>query len=250
LVGTSLALLQSRTLAAFACLVMFASRDFVHQSAWQYSDIPLSLGFLATLVLLDQAASGDVRNSTLFAAGLALGMTPWIKNEGWPFALVTLACAWWRFGNRRIPWVCLGALPGLAGTLCLKAIAVGSERFIPQTMAQVLDRITDSGRWLDILAGIGREFAGTGTLWAHPALLIAILAAVLGWEPPKQRRARLWLGIPIAAMIASYVAVYAVTSLDLAFHLRTTGSRFQVQLWPALIWFVFSLLRDPNSVLD
>ena len=99
LLGASLASRKSPALGLLAWLVLLASEVFASQAAAQYSDLLQGLAFLSALVLLDAAAK-ECRpaRTVLAAAGLAIGLACWIKNEGLPFALAALAVAAWRFG--------------------------------------------------------------------------------------------------------------------------------------------------------
>jgi hypothetical protein len=246
LLGASLARDASVALGPLAWLVLLASGEFISQASAQYADLLLALAFLASLVLLDRA---DRFRSPhlLFAAGLAIGLAPWIKNEGWPFACAALAIAAWRFRGRPIVWIILGAMPGLLATIVLKIVSQGREATIPATMGEVLAKLSDPSRWWKTLVGFATAVLGAGPLWAHPLLLMAALAIVLRLVPAAERRARAWLWIPIAATLAAEYGLYLITTADINWHIGTSVNRLVAQVWPSLLWLIFLTLRAPED---
>ena len=257
LLFTSLAETKSIVLGLLGGSVLMDFRILPKAAADQLSDIPLSLALLASVVLLDQAACVHVRpaetqsDSRLryrwIAAGLVLGLAPWIKNEGWPFVLAAGAAVYWRFGRGAIRWLAAGAVPGLLGTLTVKLLGDGVEFFIPRTIGDVLAKTFDPHRWWQILVGFGSRVIQAGHPWAHPVLLLAGLALVLRLAPPADRRARMWLGTPVLTLMISYFGAYLVTQFDLVWHIETSANRFILQVWPALLWLSFRMLRAPED---
>jgi hypothetical protein len=247
LLGASLASRRSVSLGLLACLVLLASEVFASQTAAQYSDLLQGLAFLSALVLLEAAGEG-AEPRALAAAGLAIGLSCWIKNEGWPFALAALGVAAWRFGRRGIQWLAVGALPGFAATLVLKVFFVqGREEMFPHTVADAMQKIAGAGRWWQAALGFGKAIFDAGSPWTHPVLLGAILAAALRLVPAAERRGRLWLWIPVGATAAAEYGLYLITTSNLDWHISTTVSRLLAQLWPGLIWLCFLLLRAPEE---
>jgi hypothetical protein len=253
LLGASLASRRSVALGLLAWLVLLASEVFASQTAAQYSDLLQGLAFLSGLVLLEGA---DTLNTTrariepraLVAAGLAIGLSCWIKNEGWPFALAALGVAAWRFRLRGIQWVAVGVVPGFLATAALKVFFVqGREDMFPSTAAETLQKLAGAGRWWQAALGFGKAIFDAGSPWTHPVLLAAVLAAALRFVPAAERRARLWLWIPIVATTAAEYGLYLITTSNLDWHISTTVNRLVAQLWPSLIWLSFLLLRAPED---
>jgi len=225
---------------ALAGLILTATAYFASQASAQYSDLLLAFAFLAALTMLDTARD----RPALIACGLAIGLAPWIKNEGQPFAIAALAVAVWRFRAGSV-WVALGAVPGFAATLALKLMSDGRESMFPATVAQALERAADPARWFQVAAGFATAIRDAGPWWAHPVLLAIAVMATAGFLPRSEIRSRLWLAIPLAATFAAEFGIYVITSSDLAWHLSTSVTRLFLQLWPATLWFAFSLLRAP-----
>jgi hypothetical protein len=247
LLGASLASRRSVALGLLAWLVLLASEVFASQTAAQYSDLLESLGLLGALVLLEAAGEAP-EPRVLAAAGLAIGLSCWIKNEGWPFALAALAVGAWRFRSRGFAWLAGGALPGLLATAVLKFFFVhGSESMFPHTAAEAMEKIAGAGRWWQAALGFGKAVFDAGSPWTHPVLLAAVLAMALGFVPTAERRGRLSLWIPIGATVAAEYGLYLVSTVNLDWHISTTVSRLVAQLWPSLIWLFFLLLRAPED---
>ncbi len=250
LLGASLASRRSVALGLLAWLVLLASEVFASQAAAQYSDLLQGLAFLSALVLLEGAWERKGDSRLLAAAGLAIGLSCWIKNEGLPFALAALAVAAWRFrpGIEKIAWVVVGALPGLLGTVVLKLfVAHGSEAVFPHTMSEAIQKIAGPGRWWQAALGFVKAVYDAGNPWTHPVLLAAVLALALRFVPHAERRSRMWLLIPVAATAAAEYGLYLVTTADLDWHISTSVSRLVAQLWPSLIWLFFLVLRTPEE---
>jgi hypothetical protein len=247
LLGASLATSESLALGLLAWLVLLASDVFTSQISAQYADLLLGLSFLAGLVLLDRAHRSGSSPRLLFAAGLAIGFAPWIKNEGWPFAIAAIGIAVWHFWGRAIIWILLGALPGLLASTVLKILSEGREATIPRTMGDALLKISDARRWWEALVGFATAVWNAGPLWAHPLLLVTALAIVLRCVPAADRRTRRWLWIPIAATLAAEYGLFLVTTADLSWHISTSVNRLVAQVWPSLLWLVFLTLRAPED---
>ncbi len=245
LLGASLASRKSPALGLLAWLVLLASEVFASQAAAQYSDLLQGLAFLSALVLLD-AATEHAEPRVLAAAGLAIGLACWIKNEGLPFALAAVCVAAWRFGPR-VVWLGIGALPGVLATAALKLfVAQGSEAVFPHTVGEAMEKIAGAGRWWQAALGFAKAVYDAGNLWSHPVLLAALLAVALRFVPLTEVRERMWLLLPIAATAAAEYGLYLVTTADLNWHISTSVSRLVAQLWPSLIWLFFMLLRPPE----
>jgi hypothetical protein len=247
LLGASLASRRSVTLGLLAWLVLLASEVFASQAAAQYSDLLQSLAFLSALVLLE-AADEHAEPRVVAAAGLAIGLSCWIKNEGWPFSLAALGVGLWRFRSRGAVWLVVGVLPGFLATAVLKMFFVqGREDMFPRTVAETMDKIAGAGRWWQAALGFGKAIFDAGSPWTHPVLLMAVLAIAFGFLPAAARRSRKWLWIPIAATAAAEYGLYLITTANLDWHISTTVSRLLAQMWPSLIWLFFLLLRAPED---
>ncbi len=233
--------------------MLLASEVFASQTAAQYSDLLQGLAFLSALVLLDTARERP-EPGVLAAAGLAIGLSCWIKNEGLPFALAAFAVAAWRFYEgawrfrNKVLWLGLGALPGFLALAVLKLFFVqGSEAMFPKTAGEALEKIAGAGRWWQAGLGFGKAIFDAGSPWTHPVLLAALLAIALRFVPASERRRLGWLLIPVGATAAAEYGLYLITTANLDWHISTSVSRLVAQLWPSLLWLFFMLLRAPEE---
>jgi len=246
LLVVGLAIRTSVALGLIAGLLLLGTEWFSSQAATQYSDLLLALAFLAAVFLLREGDNSP-HPSTLIAAGLAIGLAPWIKNEGLPFAIAALAIVTWRFRPRGLLWCAAGAAPGLLATAAVKLFAGGRESMFPSSLADALTRIADPGRAWQILLAFGKGIWEAGPLWANPVLLILVIALVLRRPSPESRPPILWLMIPVGAALAADFGVFLLSMSDLSWHLSTSMTRLQAQVWPCLIWALFSMLSTPEE---
>lgn len=245
LLGAGLASKKSLALGAMGWLLLLCSEVFASQAASQYSDLLQALAFLAALILLDRAGESSPR--LLFAAGLALGLGAWVKNEGLPFALAGLAVAMWRFRGRSV-WTLAGSLPGFLALAALKLFfAQGREAVFPSTVGEMISKLAMPGRWWQALLGFGKAVVDAGDPWAHPVILGAALVFALRFLPKTERDKQWPLWIPVAATVAAEYGLYLVTTADLDWHISTSVSRLLAQIWPPLIWLTLSMLHSPED---
>jgi len=251
LLVAGLAARRSTTLGLLAGLLLLGTELFASQASSQYSDLLEGLAFLAALMLLDLAQEGSAAGSRrlLIAAGLAIGLAPWIKNEGQPFAVAALAVSFWRFRGEAF-WTLLGAVPGIAATAALKLMSEGRETMFPSTLGGMAAKLADFSRWWQAFLGFGKAVVDAGPVWAHPVLLVVALAVVLRMIPPQERRTRLWLAVPIAVTLAAEYGLYLITTADLDWHISTSVSSLLAQVWPSLLWLLLSVLRTPEEYFE
>jgi hypothetical protein len=245
LLGAGLASRKSVALGAMGWLILLCSEVFASQAASQYSDLLQGLAFLAALILLDRATDSSPR--LMLAAGIALGLAAWTKNEGLPFALAALAIAGWRFRTKAV-WVLLGSMPGLLSVAVLKLfVAQGRESVFPNTVGEIIAKLVQPSRWWQAFLGFGKAVIDAGDPWAHPVILGAALVLVLRFVPAKERQKQWLLWVPVAATVAAEYGLYLVTTADLNWHISTSVSRLLAQLWPPVIWMVLVMLHTPEE---
>jgi hypothetical protein len=245
LLGSSLASKRTLTLGALAWLLLVCSEVFASQAASQYSDLLEGLAFLAALVLLDRAAALEGSTRVIFAAGLAIGLSAWVKNEGLPFALAALAIAGWRFHGKAV-WALVGALPGLLAVAVLKLVATGHEAVFPSTVGETVLKLLTPGRWWQALLGFGKAVVDAGDPWGHPVLLGLALVLMLRFMPASERKRARLLWVPVVVTALAEYGLYLVTTADLTWHIASSVERLLAQLWPPLIWLVLSSVYPPE----
>ena len=244
LLAGAMAAATNEMFAWLALLVLIATDAFATQAAFQYADVPLAFFILATIAIAAAAERAGWPPGLLALTGLAAGFAAFTKNEGLPFGLLIAIVALWRVRGAFV-WLAAGAIPGIAATLAVKLMAQGTEAILPKTAGEVLHKIAELSRWVQILGSFARSFGELGVWWAHPLLLIVILAVVFGLVAREDARSRAWLALPIIGLLAADFALYLVTTAELSWHLNTSNSRVILQVWPAMIFVAFLMLRPP-----
>lgn len=250
----ALAALRGASVGWMGGAVLLATTGFLLWPMTQYSDIPLSLYFLATLVLI---ALGEGKPRVLAAAGFCAALAAWTKNEGLLFVLVVtvvLVAGTWRVSGRREALRALGTFAAGAAPLLLLVLsfklflAPASDHFARMKFSDVLARLVDAGRYGMILKGYGSETLALGNVWTHPILLLAILGAALRFEWPAGRRRMAMVAIATTAlMFAGYFFVYVITPEGLEWQIGTSMGRLFAQLWPCALFAFFLPLRKPED---
>jgi len=236
--------LAGEALGLLAMLVLLATEGFVSQASVQYADVPLSFYVLASVALLAIASGREWPPGIVTLAGIFAGCAAWTKNEGLPFVALVFLIALWRGGFRSAGWLAAGAAPMLIVTLAFKALLVdGKEIMFPATAGQAIHMIADVSRWSEIVASFARNFWELGFPWAHPFLLMAVVAWAFGFA--ADARSRLWLFIAPVGMLAADFAIYLITMSGLTWHLGTSNNRVIVQVWPALVLAFVLTMRTP-----
>ncbi len=250
----SLALLRGTSLALLAGIVLLANRPFLDQFASQYSDIPLALYYLGTLlaVFLSEAPAG-FRGPVLALAGLFASLAAWTKDEGVVFAAVFLisftAFEWWtgrwRRLLQRLPWLLGGALPGLLVVVGFKLFLVPRVNpMVAQSPAHATARMLMGGRWWNLIRGLIDTTYDMGAGMSHPLLILAVLALALGVSLPVRLRGSLTFGaVILAAVLAGYCAALIVNPTLLQTPYATPLPRMYSQLWPSFVLLAFLPLR-------
>lgn len=247
-----LAKARAESAGLLAVMVLLATEGFISQAASQYADIPLGFYLLGTIALLARAEAESWTAGAMALAGLCIGFAPWTKNEGLPFALSAGLIAGWRVSRpslltRPILGLAAGAAPGILITAAFKLALAPPEAILPKTVAETTAKIIDPSRYLQIAAGFGKTLWEAGNPWTHPILLLAVLAAALGFVSKQEIRARMWLAVPLVVLLAADAGVYLVTTADLAWHLSTSANRLFAQFWPPFLFVFFLLLNPPVS---
>lgn len=233
----SVTLLSGETLGLLAVLILLATVGFVSQVTAQYADIPLSYYILSSLALL---VLSEWSPPMLFLSGAFAGFAAWTKNEGWPFVALICAIALWR---GTVKWIAAGAAFPLILTLAFKIFLVdGREAMFPKTLSDAVKMILTGGRWGEIIGSFVGSFWTLGFPWAHPLLLMAILAWAFGIA-----KRQWWLLIPPLGLLATDFGIYLITANDLTWHLGTSNNRVIVQVWPAILFGFFAMLKAPGA---
>jgi hypothetical protein len=237
---STVAILRGTVAAALGGIILLSLQPLLYWASSQYADVPLACLMTATLALIFIGS----RNALVWA-GFCAGMAAWTKQEGGPFAAaVILAFLAWQ--PRRWWRLLAGAAPLLllAGWFSLWVAPPGTFTLRPFTTEMAL--LTDPHRY----AIIGRAIVDH--LPGYPLILVALLAMTLRIESDRRRAAAVWTAAAtLFLMLASYLAAYLVTPLDLNWHIATSMDRLIVQIWPAMLLTMCALLpQDLERIVE
>jgi hypothetical protein len=233
--------------------VLLASPAFLTAVTMQYADVPLAFYWLAALVACDQAIRSR-RPLWWAAAGAALGLSAWTKNEGVAmFALAGLAMGVCALRSRapgratRAAWFASGALPAILAVASFRHLMPApSYLFSHVAVADLVARARSLARWHTVAVAMGREtwFGGATTIGVLP--IAAIIAVALG-RPRRWPAAGVIGAVCVAGMLAVDAGVYLLLSPNLAWQLCTAIDRVIVQLAPAAVWTLLTLAGPSSS---
>ena len=262
LLASSLTLLRGPSSAMLACLLVIANTSFLRQSTWEYADIPLSLYFLGTfvLLLLSTGAEGRRKRITLAMSGTFASLAAMTKNEGIPFLLIILAVyivIRWRSSGPAGAWSSArlwlaGALPGAALEAYFKIfLAPHGGPLAGPSLSQAFAFLGDPHRYTVLATFLARKAIDLGSGISHPLLLVVILALVLRFDISRRLRPYvLLMGITLALTLLTYCGVYLTTLDNLEWRLDTSLGRLYSQLWPSLLLFLFLSLGVPRDPVE
>ena len=256
LLAGGLAVLRGWTAAFTGGLMLLGTAEFLHNSAWQFSDVPLGFFYLAVFVLvfLADATRGTGRVSV--AAGLALGCAAWTKDEGILFTPVAIAAF--------LAYVCLsridrqaramahlaaGAAVPLATVVCFKAfLAPRGASWGPLTLSVALTNMAKPWRYWRIAQWMWQQLLRLGIGVANPAVSLAVLAACLGVPRERARRPVALLSFAaLAAIFGGYCLIYLTTPYDMEWQLGTSSGRLLMQLVPSAIFLTIAICRTAEE---
>lgn len=223
-----------------------------------YADLPLSFFCTASVVLLVAALRHS--ETRLFAlSGFFAGCAAWTKNEGLLFLVceaVLLGLLASRHGKRKAFTMILlyaaTAAPGVAACLYLKAclaakfsyLFAGKGSSVFGTSPLDRDRI----RYLLTAFAAFKLHRSWQGLWLLPAA-----AAVFYPFMRAQKRCLAFSWVPAVLLImveSGYVAVYALSPVEIRYHLSISLTRILLHTAPLAILFSFETFAIPRRNLQ
>jgi hypothetical protein len=245
-----LALIRGVTAAMLGGLILLSTMPLLFWATTQYADIPLACYFLATLALLFlDARTAAQHPSTLVWAGVCAGLAAGTKNEGDMFvAIVSVAFLFGRPSWRRAKLLFGGMLTALLPTIGLRVfLPAPTQLGTGQTMAGILAKIQDPGRYSLIGKSLLQQILDLGSGPGHPLILLAFLAMLLSPSRDKRYRSAVWISsAAVGGMFLSYLGVYVISPLDLPWHLFTSFARLLLQIWPCFVLLFCRVLPEDS----
>lgn len=252
LLGSAVSFFRDMSHGLLAAAVLAATPSLAVVGTMQYADVEVAFFFLSTLVSLKFYDRTD-NFRFLVLAGLSAGLAAWTKNEGLIFfAAVFIARLAFARKRAKLWWYCLGASLPLAAVLYHKAfLAAGPNRMMAdQRLGSLLPRLGDISRYRVIGIAILHQLVHFGDSfgkWPVSILIALLLWAITLGAKPGVRRSVIPGAIAVLITLAGYLTVYAVSPLNLEFHLLTSLDRLLLQLWPATLLVCFLVVRTQTE---
>lgn len=216
-------------LVSFAFTPMFAK-----VAAFQGADTLLSLFILMTTISAHQSEN-KISQRLLFVTGLVAGFASWIKNEGLAFTLLFSLGMLWQYRRSfksLLPYIAGMVLP-LTVIIIFKTCYAPSNDIIHAQGHSTLSQLTDPTRYKLIATFFIRNLR---LLYPIP-IIIAVLIILRGYKRILDTHLFVLL-----AMLVAYFITFLITPRDLQWHLETASERLFMQLFPAFIYVLLSLL--------
>jgi 4-amino-4-deoxy-L-arabinose transferase-like glycosyltransferase len=236
--------------------VLIVTPTFLYWSANQYADVPLSFFILVMVACLYFYSRSEAKPpALLFVAGLAASLAMWSKNEGAFLLGGVLAVAFLglflKSPGHRIRnwgWFVAGLLPGLLLLLIFKLTLVPESYVMRQSAGELIAKIHDSDRTDLIWQQFKEELVNFG-VWRLP-----MAGVLLGYGLLVGPNLRAWrkewkilggIGLVLLVILCGSLAAYQITTLPLEWQLRKSMERLLLQVFPAGLFWMFLLVRNP-----
>lgn len=233
---------NNRWILGIAALVAFKFvNDYILWAASQGADSLLSLFILMPLVLQRWNEKNE-NSKLLFLMGFIAGFAGWVKNEGVSFTLIFSLAMIWQY--RRAPKLLMHYAGGLVlpvlVILVFKIHYAPSNDIIGGQGQSIFSKLSDLHRYL-----LTARFFANNFLLLYPLLIgVVILIFLKGIDR---------LGDPqlcvLIAMVVVYYFIFIITPRDLAWHLETASERLFLQLFPAFVYALLSLIGEEQAAM-
>jgi 4-amino-4-deoxy-L-arabinose transferase-like glycosyltransferase len=255
---SSLAVIRSRSTGLLAGFVLMGSRYFLKTGAYQIADVPLGFYILATIVLFSLKEISDSKSRFLIIAGTMAGLASWTKNEGILFLIVVFVVRMIVISSNKgikvylkeLAMFTIGVFPILAVLFLFKLkIPSTNELITGQSIDTVLGRLTDFSRYLVI----GKSFIVFfyDKMAKEWLIILTIYFFLLGKTKQNVNAESIKTSFLIVLfMMICYFAIYLITPLNLAWHLKTSIWRLFLQLWPTIIFSFFLVVSTPEELFS
>lgn len=237
-------------------LLLLGSPGFVALGASQYADVPLAAALVSGLgaIMCATQQAGRARSLSLAHAGFLLGLAGWTKNEGVAVAAIAVGVQGsfaWRQGGvsavaRDLASLFAGATIPAGAWVAFHGLVmrrVAGALFFGHTASSIAEGLGDGGRWATILGALARCLPGWTFGLPLLVLSVAVLFAARAKASPRSQAVPVFL-----LMSAVHVAVFLVTTFDLAWHLRFAADRIVLQEWPLFLVAAFAVSPRPPAI--
>jgi hypothetical protein len=126
-------------------------------------------------------------------------------------------------------------------------ISVNNDLFTNNRLSEIIPRLFDPTRYLQILSHLLTELVQLGG-WAFSILvLLFVYAWIMGMKSPGSPAEKLSWILPLS-QFAIYMLIYAITPYDLEWHLSYSMSRLLIHIFPLFLFSFFLFVNTPETV--
>jgi len=258
LIVSSLSILRGKSQGYLAGSVLLGTPFYLSLGASQLADVPLAFFLLSSVALISfRRTLSSAR--VFFLAGLSAALSGWVKNEGLLFlASMFLSLAVRAIISKdrgphlkEISYFSLGALPVIMVIVFFKTqFSPGNDIFANQHFHLILSKLTDLSRHYVVLEGFQRSVRDFGGWpFSMPIMLLFYLLVVGLHTEVDFKQDFIFPLTLLILMLSGYYFIYIITPQDLHWHIRSSLNRLLLQLWPATLFFYFSIVRTPEKSL-
>jgi hypothetical protein len=135
--------------------------------------------------------------------------------------------------------------------VCFKfRFAPTNDLFSSQEFHLTASKLRDFSRYATILKELKAQILRFDGWHTNPIYFLAIYTFCLGVRIEARDRIVTATAITSICLVAlGYFFIYLTTPHDLMWHLRSSLARLLLQLWPAVVFIYFTLVRTPEQVL-
>ena len=258
LLYSSVTILRGRSQGVLAGLLLLSTVIFLHSGINQVGDVPISFFYLATIVLfhLKDNLSKGKNDFTLILAGITAGLASWTKSEGSLFIVSIVVASALIFLPKKgfkkyikdlLIWG-IGLIPILAAVIYFKTQIASPSYVLDQGWTGIINKLTDPTRYLIITQMMVRTLVtfGDGVLF-----LLALYLILMGKKYIiRDDIVTTFSIIVLCFMLIGYFSIYLINPVDLSFVVKVSFKRLFLQLWPAIIFIFFMIVKPPIIIND
>ena len=227
----------------FAGTLLLATPSFAMEASTREADVPLAAELLVAVLLASEALRcHDLaqRSRLLLGAGLACGLAAWTKNEGVVFSLAMFFCLLARRptadGARDAAAFALGCAPVALLIFFFKTqLAPPNDLFV----GNVWSRLWRPARFGELVWLMVRRLV-LFQVWGLTLVSAIVATGWLWWKPARRPTTDRPLWQTLASAVIGVALIYQVSPHDLGWHVRSSIDREFLQLWPSLLFLLFS----------
>ncbi len=250
IVAGAIAMIHGRKAGVLAGMLIAGTPFFLREgAAAQQADVVLATFYTASFAMLAiYHTRGGKNRRSLILIGLTASLSSWTKNEGLLFlvalslanGMISLTTRGWRTCIRDIMLFAAGALPVLVVVVWFKII-IGqpTDIFALQNWQVLHTKLLSGQRYLKIARAFAEEMMAPARWQIYP-FAMGLWVVLSGFRPHRSSLTYLHTALPaIILVLGGYFAVYAITPLDLDYHIRTSLHRILLHLWPGTVLTFF-----------